>query len=113
MTENKLEDILWDISDACMMDKRPSEIIDILNENDFTFEGIDEINAFMKLLMDLSNNTRKWVLRGYMPSELFERYEKPFLKPLPKQPFEIKQKVGRNDSCTCGSGLKYKKCCGK
>ena len=20
-------------------------------------------------------------------------------------------KIGRNDSCTCGSGLKYKKCC--
>lgn len=23
------------------------------------------------------------------------------------------QKVGRNDACPCGSGLKYKKCCGK
>jgi SEC-C motif-containing protein len=22
-------------------------------------------------------------------------------------------KTGRNDPCTCGSGLKYKKCCGK
>mgnify|MGYP003542445674 FL=1 len=22
-------------------------------------------------------------------------------------------KVGRNDTCPCGSGLKYKKCCGK
>lgn len=22
-------------------------------------------------------------------------------------------KVGRNDTCSCGSGLKYKKCCGK
>ena len=22
-------------------------------------------------------------------------------------------KVGRNDPCPCGSGLKYKKCCGK
>ena len=22
-------------------------------------------------------------------------------------------KVGRNDLCPCGSGLKYKKCCGK
>ncbi|CAH2031937.1 YchJ family protein [Trichlorobacter ammonificans] len=25
----------------------------------------------------------------------------------------IVSKVGRNDPCTCGSGLKYKKCCGK
>jgi SEC-C motif-containing protein len=25
----------------------------------------------------------------------------------------IVNKVGRNDPCTCGSGLKFKKCCGK
>ncbi|MCK5811662.1 MAG: SEC-C domain-containing protein [Clostridiales bacterium] len=25
----------------------------------------------------------------------------------------ISQKVGRNDPCPCGSGKKYKKCCGK
>ena len=24
-----------------------------------------------------------------------------------------KEKIGRNDPCPCGSGLKYKKCCGK
>lgn len=23
------------------------------------------------------------------------------------------QKVGRNDPCPCGNGLKFKKCCGK
>ena len=25
----------------------------------------------------------------------------------------VSDKVGRNDPCTCGSGKKYKKCCGK
>ena len=25
----------------------------------------------------------------------------------------LEEKVGRNDPCTCGSGKKYKKCCGK
>jgi SEC-C motif-containing protein len=25
----------------------------------------------------------------------------------------IVNKIGRNDPCSCGSGLKYKKCCGK
>ena len=24
-----------------------------------------------------------------------------------------KRKIGRNDTCPCGSGLKFKKCCGK
>ena len=25
----------------------------------------------------------------------------------------VGKKIGRNDPCPCGSGLKYKKCCGK
>jgi SEC-C motif-containing protein len=29
----------------------------------------------------------------------------PFIRPTPK--------IGRNDPCSCGSGKKYKKCCGK
>ena len=28
-------------------------------------------------------------------------------------PFHSGPKVGRNDKCPCGSGLKYKRCCGK
>ena len=30
-----------------------------------------------------------------------------------KQPKRNKEKVGRNDPCPCGSGRKYKQCCGK
>jgi preprotein translocase subunit SecA len=30
----------------------------------------------------------------------------------PKQPVLAQKKVGRNDDCPCGSGKKYKKCCG-
>ncbi len=29
------------------------------------------------------------------------------------EPFQNTEKTGRNDSCPCGSGLKYKNCCGK
>ena len=29
-----------------------------------------------------------------------------------KQPVRKGKKVGRNDPCPCGSGKKYKKCCG-
>jgi len=36
---------------------------------------------------------------------------KPHLS-LPRQP-ERKTRVGRNDSCPCGSGKKFKKCCGR
>jgi preprotein translocase subunit SecA len=30
-----------------------------------------------------------------------------------KEPTIKKDKPGRNDPCPCGSGKKYKKCCGK
>ncbi len=30
-----------------------------------------------------------------------------------KKPVHVEKKVGRNDPCPCGSGRKYKKCCGR
>ncbi|MFO7740057.1 MAG: SEC-C metal-binding domain-containing protein [Desulfatiglandaceae bacterium] len=29
------------------------------------------------------------------------------------KPVKVEKKIGRNEPCPCGSGLKYKKCCGK
>ncbi len=34
-------------------------------------------------------------------------------KEVKKQPIQKAKKPGRNDPCPCGSGLKYKKCCGR
>ncbi|MCL6448706.1 MAG: preprotein translocase subunit SecA [Armatimonadetes bacterium] len=31
----------------------------------------------------------------------------------PRQPVKRENKIGRNDPCPCGSGKKYKKCCGR
>lgn len=73
--------------------------------------------------MQLQNNTRQWVLKGHTPKELFEE-EKKHMKPLPAKPFDptraesnvfslhSRKKIGRNDPCPCGSGKKFKKCCG-
>ena len=33
--------------------------------------------------------------------------------PPPVEPAKANDKPGRNDPCPCGSGKKYKKCCGK
>lgn len=33
--------------------------------------------------------------------------------PPPVEPIKAGKEVGRNDPCPCGSGKKYKKCCGK
>ena len=34
-------------------------------------------------------------------------------QPKKKQPVKAEKQVGRNDPCPCGSGKKYKYCCGK
>ena len=34
-------------------------------------------------------------------------------EPVKRKPVTVNQKVGRNDPCPCGSGKKYKQCCGK
>ena len=64
--------------------------------------------------MDMEN-IRKQILTMELPSEAV-RFD--LLKQLadikPSAPQTEKQKkVGRNDPCPCGSGKKYKRCCGK
>ncbi len=47
-----------------------------------------------------------------MPKEQREAEAK-LLKETPKtEPIKVKAEPGRNDPCPCGSGKKYKKCCG-
>jgi preprotein translocase subunit SecA len=38
--------------------------------------------------------------------------DEPALPP-PVEPVHVDKTPGRNDPCPCGSGKKYKKCCGK
>lgn len=54
-----------------------------------------------KLLIKVQEETRLWALRGNMPKEF-------------KTQTVVKEdRVGRNEPCPCGSGKKFKKCCGK
>ena len=58
---------------------------------------------------------RKQILTMEMPSEAIRfdlLRQLADIKPSAPQP-EKQKKVGRNDPCPCGSGKKYKRCCGK
>ena len=110
----------------------PSEIINKLNEKDVIFDGDNEIREFMDLIMNAYNNTRLIENRGHKPIELRpKKFEgMPTIVPgsskaaailselQPKLsamgiPVELGKKVYPNDPCPCGSGKKYKKCCGR
>lgn len=87
-------------------------------QDQLEFPNLQFLNEFVGKVVDLMNNTRRWDLKGYTPSELGKRNQNP-VPVLPRSNpssnvIEISQvkKTGRNDSCPCGSGKKHKKCCG-
>ncbi|MCP1158228.1 YecA family protein [Bacillus infantis] len=80
----------------------------------FKFDSVEKLQALMDIVVELMNSTREWFLKGYTSLEL-SSMEKKQLKPLPAADKDTNAdaKVGRNDPCPCGSGKKYKKCCGR
>lgn len=65
---------------------------------------LKEVNEIVSLVVNVMNSTRMWINRGYKPEELRQQDH---MQPVSKN------KVGRNEACPCGSGKKYKKCCGR
>ena len=58
----------------------------------------NKIDQMHKIIVRYKDDIGLWLKNGYSQNELNQRN---------------KLKVGRNDPCPCGSGKKYKKCCGK
>ena len=139
------EDAQYKLRDVWMMlnnDLRVSDVLSSIIES-ITFEKRD-VQKFMNAFMEYTNHLPHWIMKGNTPREVFEKYEKPKLQPLPKTPFVYPKpasqpdkegrvvpfpidpaiagkpsqpnlphkKIGRNDPCFCGSGRKYKHCCG-
>ena len=82
----------------------------------YTMEGFD---MFDKMLQNVDKDVSIFLLKAEIRQNI-ERKEKPKKlltndteeQPVKKKPVK-KQKIGRNDPCPCGSGKKYKQCCGK
>lgn len=84
-------------------------------------EGLDEdseIKAtfdFEKLLWNMHDANAEWLYGMEEWENIFdEEKRKQIKKEFNRSKTVVKgEKTGRNDPCPCGSGLKYKKCCGK
>ena len=82
----------------------------------YTMEGFD---MFDQMLQNIDKDVSIFLLKAEIRQNI-ERKEKPKklltndteTTPVKKKPIK-KQKIGRNDPCPCGSGRKYKQCCGK
>ncbi|WP_410506240.1 SEC-C metal-binding domain-containing protein [Haloimpatiens sp. FM7315] len=71
------------------------------------FKENKDMKEFLGNLVYVYNNTNMWALKGYTPEKLAKACEKK------KSSIVNRNKIGRNEPCPCGSGKKYKNCCGK
>ncbi len=65
-----------------------------------------ELKEAMEEIEELEENFQEPERVEYKRDNIFDKKEEK------AQPVKV-QKIGRNDPCPCGSGKKYKKCCGK
>lgn len=83
---------------------------------------IETLSAVTDLLVKLMNSTKQWSIKGYAPEELSAKRASASMvlnQTMTQSAASsdtidsgTKKKVGRNDPCSCGSGKKFKKCCG-
>ncbi len=115
--EETVGSLIEDIELLCFMEQPFNEVIYEFKRNGILFESTRQLNTLMSLLADVYNNTRTWNNRGYTAKEMNEILGKniPLVTGIPIDRLDdvIFKKVGRNDPCPCGSGKKYKKCCGR
>jgi hypothetical protein len=103
------------------LDTDPSAMLEFLIESGMEFE-IDKMNAMLSFIMDAANNIPKWTNNGWTGVELSKKRTGAdrFDNSLANDSQDAKstkstksKKIGRNEPCPCGSGKKYKNCCGK
>lgn len=115
MSKQEAMELVEDCIMHVKLDNQPSQILQYL-QTQLTFDSLSAVQRMMDAVVLLMNNTRKWYLKGYTSVELSAQ-EREALLPLPTKKGEVislqtRQNVGRNDPCPCGSGKKFKKCCG-
>lgn len=117
------------------MDEPFQSVIDEAQRLGVRFQDPRDFQQFIALLLKMSHHTRRYIHQGHTPAELGlpeqtaesilkeVSYDNDYVDPLEKigpmlraklhPPATISSKPSRNAPCPCGSGRKYKNCCGK
>lgn len=117
------------------MDSSLQSIVDESQRLGVRFQNQQKFREFLQLLLEVSHHTRRYSHRGHTPAELglprqsleevlqtvtyAAHYQDPLanLAAVPngkiKNAPTVSGKPARNAPCPCGSGRKYKNCCGK
>ncbi len=84
------------------------EVMNDMEAAGIILESDEQVEKFTAIITDVWNQTRMVLNRGHKPYEMVMKG----LEEVSSQRKNI-QKVYPNAPCPCGSGKKYKKCCGK
>ncbi len=118
-TKNEADYILLEISDMIMMKCSTQDILELLL-NFIEIPDSQTAQILADLVTSVFTHTRMWELKGHTPYELIpdkQKHRNPEVKSQQANAASVYSlrtgaKIGRNDPCPCGSGKKYKKCCG-
>ena len=81
---------------------------------EYKFESYE---MFQNMIASIQDDVMRYIYRVNVVQPPKERQrqavENLYQEDVPRQPVRRENKVGRNDPCPCGSGKKYKKCCGR
>ena len=133
-------DHIWGVLVSSSLDLYPEEVMDEIRQA-FAEDLVDTLYVDMEFVEDVLDEGKDQVLEDLRtesrlikdvfdemePWAVYDRHEQPRLndaKPsapvwrestsptLQAQPMRSTPKVGRNEPCPCGSGTKFKHCCG-
>lgn len=115
------EYLVDDIQLGCSMEASLEDLLYEFERRNLEFKSQKQAQQAVALIADVYDHTRMWTNAGHTLDELRRLQEDKPGNPPEATPFirghVVKQakstKIGRNEPCPCGSGLKYKKCCGK
>jgi len=78
---------------------------------EYKFEAFE---AFQSMVYSIKEDVVRYILRVRVVQKPEERKTvEGQAEETQKKPVRVGKKIGRNDPCPCGSGKKYKKCCGR
>lgn len=105
-TKDEVSEIVDTIINMIKNDIKLTAIVEQLCDK-IVFESKEQLEVIVSNVSSMNNNCRMWVLKGHSPDEISSA-DKTSLLNLPSKSV----KIGRNVLCPCGSGKKYKNCCG-
>lgn len=103
------DDYVDELIDAQADSVRSTDLIGAANDTGL-FSLSEDLEGLVSRLMAFDNAMPRWDNNGWSPDALHSKITG---KRIFRNPDGTEMKVGRNDPCLCGSGKKYKRCCGR